>query len=170
MHFRIAFLFLLPFSILRVFSQTDSLFCSSKDSICAQTEGIDIDSLLRHAHTCLGKKYRYSGKSPKTGFDCAGFVFYNFKKFGVTLPYSSCEQIKRGTKVKKGEAQPGDLIFFQGRSTKSKRAGHVGIVVKRLSDDTIYFIHAAVTGGVRYDSTEGLYYKKRFIGLRRLKS
>jgi cell wall-associated NlpC family hydrolase len=169
MYFLIAFYFLAFISIFPAFSQSDSLYCRQNEPSFTQNTGIDIDSLLRHAHTCLGKKYRYSGKSPKTGFDCAGFVFYNFKKFGIILPYSSCEQIKRGIEIGKEEAMPGDLIFFKGRSLSSKRAGHVGIVVK-VSDRTIHFIHAAVTGGVRYDSMAGDYYRKRFIGLRRLKS
>lgn len=148
------------------YAQIDSCAISLRDST---HDHFDADSLLRHADKFLGIPYRYSGKSPKRGFDCAGFVCYNYKKFGVQLPYSSIEQIKVGNKIERDSAKAGDLIFFKGRNHKSKTAGHVGIVVE-VRDTHILFIHSAVTGGVRYDKTNSDYYKKRFIGIRRVKS
>lgn len=167
-HFRTAFLaFVLLSFVCKAQNDTTSCFLI-KDTLSV-TNFIDADSLLRHAHTCVGKRYRYSGRSLKTGFDCSGFVHYNFKRFGIVLPHSSYEQVKLGEKVEPHEAKPGDLIFFKGRNTSSKMAGHVGIVVS-VSEKAIKFIHAAVTGGVRYDNTTAEYYKKRLIGVRRLKS
>ena len=158
--------FLLSIFWLTAHAQSDSCFFVRSDTTRI---GIDVDSLLRHAHQYLGIPYRYSGKSPKTGFDCAGFVCYNYKKFGLKLPYSSLQQIKVGEKIEKDSAKAGDLIFFKGRNHQSKVAGHVGIVVE-VTDVHIRFIHSAVTGGVRYDNTNSDYYKKRFIGIRRLKT
>lgn len=148
------------------FAQIDSCAVALSETM---QEQIDMDSLLRHADKFLGIPYRYSGKSPKRGFDCAGFVSYNYKKFGVQLPYSSIEQIKVCNKIERDSAKAGDLIFFKGRNHQSKVAGHVGIVVE-VTDTHIRFIHSAVTGGVRYDNTSTDYYKKRFIGIRRVKS
>lgn len=152
-----------------LFAQADSTTSACTDTLRLSQETLTMDSLLRHAQGFLGTPYKYSGKSPKTGFDCSGFVCFNFKKFGIPLPYSSHEQVKLGEKIGQEEAKAGDLIFFKGRNIKSKLAGHVGIVVE-VTEKHIRFIHSAVTGGVRYDNTEALYYKKRFIGIRRLKS
>lgn len=147
----------------------DSLQVASK----TDTSGIearqlfDADSLLRHARKFIGKRYRYRGISPKTGFDCSGYVLYNFKRHGIHLPHSSYEQIKYGEKVEISEAKAGDLIFFKGRSTKSKLAGHVGIVVEVVGK-SVKFIHSSTSLGVRYDFTHANYYKTRFLQIRRL--
>ena len=127
----------------------------------------DADSLLKHAAKFIGKKYRYRGISPKTGFDCSGYVLYNYKRHGIHLPHSSFEQIKYGEKVEVSEAKAGDLIFFKGRSTKSKMAGHVGIVVEVVGN-SVKFIHSSTSLGVRYDFTHANYYKTRFLQIRRL--
>lgn len=160
-----------------VFGQTDSILQKQPDTLtraatvdtCSMSQvTFDIcDSLLCHASKHLGKPYKPKGTSPKSGFDCSGFVRYNFKRFNIELPRSSTEQVKIGTKVDTENALPGDLIFFKGRSLKSKNAGHVGIVVSK-NERTIRFIHSAVTGGIRYDSTSSNYYKKRYLSIRRV--
>lgn len=160
-----SFLFIIAIRV-TAFAQSDSCNVVLIDTL---KNGFDADSLLRHANKYIGVPYRYSGKSPKSGFDCAGFVCYNYKKFGLKLPPSSIQQIKVGDKIERDSARAGDLIFFKGRNHKSKVAGHVGIVVE-VKDTHILFIHSAVTGGVRYDKTNSDYYKKRFIGIRRVKS
>ena len=127
----------------------------------------DADSMLLHAVKFIGKRYRYHGISPKTGFDCSGYVLYNFKRYGIPLPHSSYEQIKLGEKIEVADTKAGDLIFFKGRSTKSKMAGHVGIVVS-VNGNVVKFIHSSTSLGVRYDYTNANYYKIRFLGIRRL--
>jgi cell wall-associated NlpC family hydrolase len=137
------------------------------DSIQQTNYLFDADSLLKHAAKFIGKRYRYRGTSPKTGFDCSGYVMYNYKRHGIHLPHSSYEQIKYGEKVEFSEAKAGDLIFFKGRSTKSKMAGHVGIVVEVIGN-SVKFIHSSSSLGVRYDFTHAKYYKARFLQIRRL--
>lgn len=140
----------------------------SSDTTAMETQKLfDADSLLLHASKFIGKRYRYRGTSPKTGFDCSGYVLYNFKRHGIHLPHSSYEQIKYGEKVEISEAKAGDLIFFKGRSTKSKLAGHVGIVVEVIGK-SVKFIHSSTSLGVRYDFTHAKYYKTRFLQIRRL--
>jgi len=144
------------------------------DSVSTDTSNVvkklffDADSLLTHARQHLNLPYRYSGTSPKTGFDCSGFVCYNFKRYNIVLPHSSSEQMKQGEKIEKSEARAGDLIFFKGSDVNSTQAGHVGIVVS-VNDSTVKFIHAAIKGGIRFDSTSSDYYRKRYLGIRRLK-
>jgi hypothetical protein len=142
-----------------------AVIIDSTSQVCEQF--FDADSLLRHARKFIGKKYRYRGISPKTGFDCSGYVLYNYKRHGIHLPHSSYEQIKYGEKVTIAEAKAGDLIFFKGRSTKSKMAGHVGIVVEVIGN-SVKFIHSSTSLGVRYDFTHANYYKTRFLQIRRL--
>lgn len=126
-----------------------------------------VDSLLAEARSHLGTGYRRGGKTPK-GFDCSGFTGYVFRQFGYTLGASSREQFARdGVFVPDDEILPGDLLFFKGRSKGS--VGHVGIAVSadRISGD-ITFIHSAISGGIRIDHTSAPYYRKRYLGARRV--
>ena len=66
-----------------------------------------------------GVRYRGGGTSPRSGFDCSGFVQYVYKKAGIaTLPRSSSAQRYAGKVVSKKKAKVGDIIWTPG---------HVGI-------------------------------------------
>ncbi len=125
-----------------------------------------IDSVLWRATECLGTRYQYGGTS-KSGFDCSGFVNYIYGAFGISLPRSSYEIANLGNKVSFEDLQPGDLVFFKGRSTKSSRVGHVGIVVENL-EEGFKMIHASTSHGVRIDNYNTAYYKVRFLFGKRL--
>lgn len=125
-----------------------------------------VDSMTVLATTCIGVKYQYGGSS-KSGFDCSGFVNYVFSSFGISLPRSSYEIANLGSPVAFDELQPGDLVFFKGRSTKSTRVGHVGMVVEKTNEG-FKMIHASVSRGVRIDSYSTPYYKARFLFGKRL--
>lgn len=124
------------------------------------------DSLLKHAACHIGTTYLPNGKQPG-GFDCSGFTFYNFKRFGIYLPYSSSEQSEIGRAVLIQEAKPGDLILFKGHDLAAAKAGHVGIVSK-IINGRIQFIHSSTSHGVRYDFADSPYFKERFWGIRRI--
>ena len=149
------------------YSQSDLVTIPSNTITKVSAQLFDPDSLIHHAAKFIGKRYKYRGTSPKTGFDCSGFVLYNFRRYKIILPHSSYEQIKYGEQIEKNEAKAGDLIFFKGRSTKSKMAGHVGIVIS-VTENVVKFIHSSTSLGVRYDYTNANYYKIRFLGIRRL--
>ena len=83
------------------------------------------------AEKYLGMPYVWGGSSPATSFDCSGFVCWvinnsgNGWNVGRTTAnglMSSCDIIRAS------EAQPGDLIFFQG-TYDTAGASHVGIYV-----------------------------------------
>gem|GEM_PF-1192704 len=67
----------------------------------------------------VGVRYRYGGTSPKTGFDCAGFVRHVYKKAGIAnLSRNSSAQRRDGKVVSRKKAKVGDIIWSPG---------HVGI-------------------------------------------
>ena len=105
-----------------------------------------VDQVINYAYRFRGTPYRYGAMSPR-GFDCSGFTSYVFKRFGIDLDRSSRGQIFDGVRVKKSDLQPGDLVFFQGRSGRGG-VGHVGIVTRVNDDNTFHFIHSACSSGV----------------------
>ena len=90
--------------------------------------------VVSYAKRFLGVRYVYGGSSPRSGFDCSGFVRYVYGHFGITLAHSSYAQADSGTRVARGSLKPGDLVFFDG-------VGHVGLYVGNGR-----FIHAPHTG------------------------
>ena len=121
-----------------------------------------VDQVINYAYRFRGTPYRYGASSPK-GFDCSGFTSYVFKRFGIDLDRSSRGQITDGVRVKKNELQPGDLVFFQGRSGRGG-VGHVGIVTKVNDDNTFHFIHSACSSGVTESKNTESYYSRRYVG------
>jgi cell wall-associated NlpC family hydrolase len=111
-----------------------------------------------YAKRFRGIRYVYGGSSPRSGFDCSGFVRYVYHHFGVSLAHSSYAQFDRGRRVARSSLRPGDLVFFDG-------LGHVGIYVGGG-----HFIHAPHTGTrVRIETLAG-WYGSRFDGARRLRA
>mgnify|MGYP001810489805 CR=1 FL=1 len=122
--------------------------------------------LLTFAKKHLSLRYR-SGGTSKRGFDCSGFVRYCFSQFGFALPHSSAAQSSHGVEIAVDEAKAGDLIFFKGHNSGSQRVGHVGMIVE-VGANYVKFIHSAWKGGIRYDFLHADYYRKRFMGVRRI--
>src|SRR5699024_4186817 len=62
----------------------------------------------------IGKStYVFGAKNPGAGqFDCSGFVSWAYQQEGVSLPRSTAGMKNVGSKISYGEAQPGDLVFF----------------------------------------------------------
>lgn len=130
---------------------------------------ITAKDMLSLANSFIGLRYRYGGSTPK-GFDCSGFTSYIFSQFGYELQRSSRDQYRcDGELVDKMQVQPGDLIFFTGRNSKSSNVGHVGIVIDGDPvTGEITFIHSACTSGISINTTDDPYYAKRFIGVKRV--
>lgn len=114
--------------------------------------------IVTFARHLIGVRYVYGGSSPRSGFDCSGFVRYVYAHFGVTLPHSSYAQFGRGRRISRAHLRPGDLLFFDG-------LGHVGMYVGNGR-----FIHAPHAGTrVRIERLAG-WYSSRFDGARRLRA
>jgi cell wall-associated NlpC family hydrolase len=114
--------------------------------------------VVDYAKRFRGVRYVYGGSSPRSGFDCSGFVRFVYAHFGVPLAHSSYAQFGLGRRVSRAALRPGDLVFFDG-------LGHVGIYIGNGR-----FIHAPHTGTrVRIQSFGG-WYSSRFDGARRLRT
>lgn len=88
-------------------------------------------NMIREAEKYLGMPYVWGGSSPSTGFDCSGFVCWVINNSGngwnvgrtTANGLMNCCDI-----IPLSEAEPGDLIFFQG-TYDTAGASHVGIYV-----------------------------------------
>jgi len=134
--------------------------------IIADEEGsYVIAQMMWFAAAHQGIPYR-SGGVTTDGFDCSGFVFYTFNKYGITLPHSSADMAQLGRKLDDyNQAQPGDLIFFS--NSGRNRINHVGIVTE-VTDDEVRFIHSSSQSGITISSTKEPYYKRTLTQINRV--
>jgi len=120
--------------------------------------------LINAASQNLGANYR-SGGTTSDGFDCSGLMYSTFRKFDISLPRSSNDMAKIGTKLDNNEIQKGDLIFF--RTNGKSVINHVGMVTE-VSNDEIKFIHSSTQKGVIISSTKEPYYGRTFAQANRI--
>ena len=114
-----------------------------------------------YALSLAGTPYRYGGESPRSGFDCSGFVRYVFRhSLGVELPRTVEQMSQVGTPVPRSQLRPGDLVFYDtGRHTYS----HVGIY---LGDNR--FVHAPNNGKAVEVNRMTSYWQDHYRGARRI--
>jgi cell wall-associated NlpC family hydrolase len=122
--------------------------------------GLSRDMVLLEAVSFLGVPYEYGGNS-KDGIDCSGFTARVYQQGAdILLPRSTAGQFGVGAKVERDSLLFGDLVFF---NTTGRSPSHVGIYI----EDGL-FAHASVTSGVTISSLESTYYRRRFVGGRRV--
>jgi cell wall-associated NlpC family hydrolase len=108
----------------------------------------------------VGTRYRYGGADPVEGFDCSGLVYYAYGQAGYPVPRTSQELFRAVRRIAVGEADPGDLMFFQDQA----RLSHVGIYV----GDGM-FVHAPASGAnVAIASLASPYYQEHLVAVGRL--
>lgn len=118
--------------------------------------------IVDYAKQFLGTDYVWGGNDLKNGVDCSGLTQQVYKKFGLSLPRVTYDQVGVGKGIKMNGLQAGDLIFFDfgGRSGPD----HVGIY---MGDGK--FIHAPRPGkGVEVANLKSGYYQDTFAGARRV--
>lgn len=77
-------------------------------------------AVIDYACQFIGNPYVWGGTSLTDGADCSGFVQSVYAHFGISLPRTSYEQRSAGYEVSYSDAQPGDLILYDG---------HVGLYI-----------------------------------------
>jgi cell wall-associated NlpC family hydrolase len=126
------------------------------------------DLIMKTAKQFDGAPYQLGGDTKK-GIDCSALVMLSYKNAGITLPRTSIEQSKAGESINIKDAQPGDLIFFKFKKSKSNHpVNHVGIVTKVEKNGNIYFYHASTSLGVTESSLAESYYKEVFVKIVRV--
>jgi hypothetical protein len=118
-------------------------------------------TLIEEAEKYLNYPYVWGGSNPSTSFDCSGFVSYvltntglvNTGRLGAQGLYNVC------TPVSRGDAKPGDLIFFTG-TYDTPGVSHVGIYV---GDNVM--LHCG--DPIQYSSISSSYWQSHFYAFGR---
>ncbi len=76
--------------------------------------------VAKYACQYIGNPYVLGGTSLTGGADCSGFTYRVYSDFNYKLPRTSYEQRSAGREVQYSEAEPGDLICYDG---------HVGLYI-----------------------------------------
>lgn len=118
-------------------------------------------ALMEEAQKHLGKPYVFGAKGPDS-FDCSGFVCYSLRESGVKNIATNAQGLYNAcTPVSRTNAQPGDLIFFQGTYSTPSTVTHVGIYIGNGM-----MIHAGKP--VQYASIDTAYWTEHFYAFGRL--
>ena len=129
-------------------------------------ELMERNRIVDFARKFKGRKYQYGGKTPESGFDCSGLVYYTFRHFNYGMVAGSANQAKLGRRISIKEAVPGDLLFFGN----NQRVSHVGIVSFHDGNE-LRMVHSSSSRGVvEEDILSSTYWKSRFLYARNVVS
>jgi cell wall-associated NlpC family hydrolase len=80
------------------------------------------------AKKLVGAPYEFGGTSP-AGFDCSGFTQYVYEHTGggKRIDRTAEDQFLEFKRISKGDARPGDLVFFHDSSNPDSYVYHVGV-------------------------------------------
>ncbi len=94
---------------------------AAAQGIVAQSSGSgNGKSIANYACQFIGNPYVSGGTSLTNGADCSGFIFRLYADYGYRVPRTSSQLRSVGTGVSYSEAQPGDIICYEG---------HVGMYI-----------------------------------------
>lgn len=132
----------------------------SEDPVVEEGNKVLVGKILSNSIDLMSIPYSFGGATLKA-LDCSAFVQKVFKSIGIDLPRTAREQFNIGREVERHEISEGDLLFFK---TYSHHPSHVGIYIGENQ-----FIHASgKKRKVSIDSLDEPYYRKSFIGAKRL--
>lgn len=81
--------------------------------------------IARYGCQYIGNPYVLGGTSLTNGADCSGFTYRIYANFGYTIPRTSYQQRSAGTEVSYENAQPGDLICYEGHVAMYIGGGYI---------------------------------------------
>ena len=107
-----------------------------------------IEKFFSVAEKYLGFPYVWGGESPKTSFDCSGFIYWVMKKAKLGRAKRLTAQkifYKLCYKIKTCEIQRGDFLFFEKTYKTNRRITHVGVYAGEG-----LMLHCGSKNGVEY--------------------
>ncbi len=117
--------------------------------------------------TALYSEYKKWHKTPHrlggttlNGVDCSSLIQIVYRDaFGIKLPRTTKDQVKKGYLISKNSTKEGDLVFFKiGYKTR-----HAGIIIEKDK-----FMHTSQKNGVSISSLSNPYWKSRYWQSRRV--
>jgi cell wall-associated NlpC family hydrolase len=133
---------------------------ATKHEVTASAYAVDPIAMGKIIDGYLGKPYAGQGKNQK-GYDCSEFVGAIYQEYAsMHIPRTTENLFKTGRVVESGDLFFGDLVFFD---TGGRGVSHVGIYVGYGE-----FVHSSSSNGIIISSLSDKYYKKRYLGARRV--
>jgi len=114
---------------------------------------------LDAAIAMLGTPYLFGGGN-RRGIDCSGFTQRAYASAGIDIPRTADSQYEYGRKLKQGQVQAGDLVFY---TTYEPGASHCGIYMGNGK-----FIHSGSSTGVTVADAFTGYWGQRYYGACRI--
>ncbi|MBR1476533.1 MAG: C40 family peptidase [Lachnospiraceae bacterium] len=94
---------------------TGSYTTTNYTSVIDNAGGSDMGKrVAKYACQFIGNPYVSGGTSLTNGADCSGFTYRVYSDFGYSIPRTSTQQRSAGTGVSYAEAQPGDILCYEG--------------------------------------------------------
>jgi cell wall-associated NlpC family hydrolase len=124
-----------------------------------------LDTIIQTARSYTGTPYKWGGVN-RSGMDCSGLLYVSFKSGDVNIPRVSRDQAKVGDKVRFGQLQKGDVVFF-AMGKRRRKITHAGLVTEVRGKNDVRFIHASSSVGVVEANIYTDYYTKKFRKARR---
>lgn len=102
-------------------AKTSSGGSGSAATIITNATGSELGKqIANYACQFVGNPYVSGGTSLTNGADCSGFTYRVFADFGYSIPRTSFAQRNAGVGVEYANAQPGDIVCYEG---------HVGLYI-----------------------------------------
>lgn len=93
---------------------------SGSNTVSNSTGSATGKQIAQYALQYVGNPYVMGGTSLTGGADCSGFIYRVYSDFGYSISRTSYQQRSNGTGVDYSDAQPGDIICYEG---------HVGLYI-----------------------------------------
>lgn len=126
---------------------------TSYTALIDSASGSDLGKkIAKFACQYVGNPYVSGGTSLTNGADCSGFTYRVYQEFGYSIPRTSYQQRSAGTGVSYENAQPGDLICYDGHVAMYIGSGMIvhassaktGIKVSRAQYRTILAVRRII--------------------------
>ena len=118
-------------------------------------------AIYKEAQKYVGTPYVWGGSTPKTGFDCSGYVCWVYNQNGYNVGRTTAEGLwQKSQHIREAEAKPGDLVFFEGTYDTPGKS-HVGIYLGNG-------MMLSAGDPIKYANIHSSYWQKHLAGFGRL--